>query len=69
LQVVQLKEFIDNILTRMIFDGEKLTELFASFNLNWKERKVKELELMTDLVPQLKKIVQGRNISGLKAYE
>jgi type I restriction enzyme R subunit len=30
---------------------------------------VKELALMEDLVPQLKKIAEGREISGLEAYE
>ncbi|MBN1971833.1 MAG: hypothetical protein JXR48_16875 [Candidatus Delongbacteria bacterium] len=52
-----------------IFDGEKLTNLLEPLNLSWKERRVKELALMTDLVPHLKKIAQGREISGLSAYE
>ncbi len=30
---------------------------------------MKELALMMDLVPQLKKIAQGREISGLASYE
>jgi type I restriction enzyme R subunit len=38
-------------------------------DLSWKERRVKELALMVDLVPQLKKLAQGHEISGLKAYE
>ena len=29
----------------------------------------KELALMEDLVPQLKKLAEGRDISGLDAYE
>jgi type I restriction enzyme R subunit len=36
--------------------------------LSWKERRVKELALMNDLVPQLKKLAGEREISGLKAY-
>ena len=52
----------------MIFDGEKLTDLLAPLDLNWKERRVKELALMEDLIPQLKKLAQGREISGLAAY-
>ena len=64
-----LKEFIGNIMSRMIFDGEKLTDLLEPLGLSWKERRTKELELMADLVPHLKKQAQGREISGLAAYE
>ena len=56
-------------MARMIFDGEKLTDLLAPLELSWKERKAKELALMEDLIPQLKKLAQGHNISGLAAYE
>jgi type I restriction enzyme R subunit len=53
----------------MIFDGEKLTDLLEPLELSWKERRVKELALMEDLVPQLKKLAEGAEISGLAAYE
>jgi type I restriction enzyme R subunit len=69
LQTADLKNFVENILSRMIFDGEKLTDLLEPLELSWKERRVKELALMNDLVPQLKKLAQGREISGLAAYE
>jgi len=69
LQTADLKSFVENILSRMIFDGEKLTDLLEPLELSWKERRVKELALMADLVPQLKKLAQGREISGLAAYE
>ena len=69
LQTADLKTFVENIMSRMIFDGEKLTDLLEPLELSWKERRIKELELMEDLVPQLKKIAQGREISGLAAYE
>lgn len=69
LQTADLKSFVENILSRMIFDGEKLTDLLEPLDLSWKERRVKELALMADLVPQLKKLAQGREISGLAAYE
>lgn len=69
LQTVELKRFVENIMSRMIFDGEKLTDLLEPLELSWKERRVKELALMADLVPQLKKLAQGREISGLAAYE
>jgi type I restriction enzyme R subunit len=69
LKTADLKIFVENILSRMIFDGEKLTDLLEPLELSWKERRVKELALMEDLVPQLKKLAQGREISGLAAYE
>jgi type I restriction enzyme R subunit len=64
-----LKDFVDGIASRMIFDGEQLTDLLAPLELSWKERRIKELTLMDDLVPLLKKQAQGREISGLNAYE
>jgi type I restriction enzyme R subunit len=69
LETAELKLFVENIMKRMIFDGEKLTDLLEPLELSWKERRVKELALMEDLVPQLKKLAQGREISGLAAYE
>ncbi|MDD4821661.1 MAG: type I restriction endonuclease subunit R [Bacteroidales bacterium] len=69
LQTADLKDFVENIMSRMIFDGEKLTDLLEPLELSWKERRLKELALMEDLVPQLKKTAQGREISGLAAYE
>ena len=64
-----LKTFVENILARMIFDGEKLTDLLIPLELSWKERSQRELSLMEDLIPQLKKLAQGAEISGLEAYE
>lgn len=69
LQTADLKTFVEKIMSRMIFDGEKLTDLLEPLELSWKERRTKELALMDDLVPQLKKLAQGREISGLAAYE
>ena len=53
----------------MIFDGDKLSELFAEQDLGCKARTQKELALMEDMVPLFKKQAQGREISGLAAYE
>lgn len=64
-----LQEFVDAILDRMIFDGEKLTDLMEPLDLGWRERRQKELALMDDLVSLLKKRAAGRTISGLNAYE
>jgi type I restriction enzyme, R subunit len=64
-----LQGFVDTILQRMIFDGEALTDLMEPLGLNWKARRVKELDLMADLVPLLLKRAGGREISGLSAYE
>ena len=64
-----LNAFINEILNRMIFDGEKLTDLLAPLELGWKDRSVKEKALMEDLVPLLNKLALGREIAGLNAYE
>ncbi|WP_372938421.1 type I restriction endonuclease subunit R [Seonamhaeicola sp.] len=64
-----LKAFIDEIMNRMIFDGEKLTDLLEPLELGWKDRSLKEQALMQELVPLLNKLAQGRNIAGLNAYE
>ena len=41
----------------------------APLELGWKARTKAELTLMEDLIPLLKKLAQGREISGLGAYE
>jgi type I restriction enzyme, R subunit len=69
LETAALKTFVDGILDRMIFDAEKLNDLMAPLELGWKARTQKELTLMEELVPILKKLAQGREISGLGAYE
>ena len=69
LTAAALQAFVDGILQRMIFDGEQLTDLMEPFGLNWKARRVKELDLMADLLPLLTKRARGREISGLSAYE
>ncbi len=69
LETTALKAFVDDIMSRMIFDGEKLTDLLAPLELGWKDRRVKELALMDDLVPLLQKQAQDRKISGLEAYK
>jgi len=69
LATAALQGFVDGILQRLIFDGEQLTDLMEPLGLNWKTRRVKELALMADLVPMLNKRAQGRDISGLSAYE
>ncbi|MGD2118956.1 MAG: type I restriction endonuclease subunit R [Chromatiales bacterium] len=69
LETQALQAFVDGIMGRMIFDGEQLSDLLAPLELGWKERTQKELALMEDLVPLLKKLAEGRDISGLAAYE
>ena len=64
-----LQGFVDNILDRMIFDGEQLSELLEPLDLGWKARTQAELALMEELVPLLNKLAQGREVSGLTAYE
>lgn len=69
LQTADLKSFVEQIMSRMIFDGEKLTDLMEPLELGWKQRSKAETALMNDLVLQLKKLAEGREISGLAAYE
>jgi type I restriction enzyme R subunit len=69
LETATLQNFVDTIMQRMIFDGEHLTDLLAPLGLNWKQRRQKELALMEELIPLLHKLAQGREISGLEAYE
>lgn len=69
LQTADLKAFVEDIMSRMIFDGEKLTDLMEPLELGWKQRSKAEAALMKDLVKELKKLAQGREISGLAAYE
>ncbi len=69
LAAAALQTFVDGILRRMIFDGEQLGDLLAPLDLGWKARTKKELALMEDLIPLLHKLAQGREISGLVAYE
>jgi type I restriction enzyme R subunit len=69
LETAALQSFVDNIMRRMIFDGELLGDLLEPLGLGWKARTQKELALMDDLIPLLHKLAQGREISGLKAYE
>jgi type I restriction enzyme R subunit len=64
-----LQTFVEAILRRMIFDGEQLSDLMAPLELGWKARTKAELALMDDLIPLLHKLAQGREISGLGAYE
>ena len=69
LETKALKSFVDGIISRMIFDGEKLNDLLAPLDLGWKERAKQEQALMKALIPILNKLAQGREISGLNAYE
>ncbi|MFC5520132.1 type I restriction endonuclease subunit R [Polaromonas jejuensis] len=64
-----LQAFVDGILQRMIFDGEQLSDLMAPLELGWKARTQAELALMAELHSLLTKRAQGRDISGLSAYE
>jgi len=64
-----VKAFVDGMLRRMVFDGDALSELFVPLELGWKARTRAELALMEDLIPLLKTLAQGREISGLEVYE
>ena len=69
IELQALTDFINEIIDRMIFDGVKLSDLLSPLDLGWKARTRKELELMEDLIPLLKKLSNGHEIMGLNAYE
>ena len=69
LDAAALQAFVDEVLRRRIFDGERLSGLMAPLGLGWKARTQAELALVDDLTPLLHKLAQGREISGLSAYE
>lgn len=69
IETQDLMAFIQEIIDRMTFDGEKLSDLLAPLDLSWRERTQKELDLMDDLIPLLKKLADGDEIVGLNAYE
>ena len=54
---------------RKVFDGEQLTTLLAPFDLGWRARTERELALMEELEPLLKRRAGEREISGLRVYE
>ena len=64
-----LQAFVDSTLKRLILDGDALGDLMAPLDLGWKARAQAETALMADLIPLLNKRAQGREISGLSAYE
>lgn len=69
LNAADLQAFVETTMRRMVFDGDQLSELFTPLELGWKTRTKAELALMEDLIPLFKKLAQGREISGLGAYE
>lgn len=64
-----LSDFVEAILNRHVFDGERLTDLMAPLELGWKARSQAERALMKELVPLLKQRAEGQDISGLSGYE
>ena len=64
-----LQTFVDSILQRLILDTDALTDLMAPQDLGWKARAQAETALMAALIPLLTKRAQGRDISGLSAYD
>ncbi|MEI6847258.1 MAG: type I restriction endonuclease subunit R [Chlorobiaceae bacterium] len=69
LDTTALQAFVERIMERMIFDGEQLSDLLTPLDLGWKARMQKELAVMKELTPLLHNLAQGREISGLGAYE
>lgn len=64
-----LQAFVDQTPQRLILDGDVLSALMEPLQLGWKARAQAETALMAQLMPLLSKRAQGREISGLSAYE
>jgi type I restriction enzyme R subunit len=69
LAAATLQAFVDGTLQRLILDSDALSDLMSPSGLGWKARAQAETALMGDLIPLLRKRAQGREISGLSAYE
>lgn len=69
LKLKDVRKFVDDVVNRKIFDGDKLSELLEPLELGWKARVNMETNLALDLAPLLKKMIPGQDISGLSAYE
>ncbi len=66
---ITMESFVKPILLKMVFDGDRLRDLFQTLNLGWKERSKREIAFMEDFIPFIKKQANGQEISGLSAYE
>lgn len=70
LPIEPVRAFVERVLTPpFVFDAEELTALFDPLELGWRERAAKEVALMADLAPLLKRRAGGREVSGLRVYE
>ncbi|MGM0520384.1 MAG: type I restriction endonuclease subunit R, EcoR124 family, partial [Campylobacterota bacterium] len=65
----EVEDFVNLTVDRKIFDAQLLTDVLEPLGLGWKERGKVEMELMGELIPVLKKMVDYQEISGLSAYE
>lgn len=61
----RLGHFIDATLDRMRYDDSRLFNLYDEAELNWRERRQKELALRTDLIPLLRTRAGGQEVDGL----
>lgn len=64
-----LKTMIERVRDRLIFNAEDLDPLLEPFDLGWKARDQKAQAIMTALIPPLKSMAAGQEISGLAVYE
>jgi len=63
------KPFVERTISRRILDSEELTELLMPLGLDWKERGPKEVEVIKALKASMYQFTEGREISGVSAYE
>ena len=69
LDAVLLRKLIQTVLQRSRFDDEDLRSLLEPLELGWKARSRKEVDVMTDLAPLLRRLADGQEIHGLEVYE
>ena len=69
LDAALLRKIIQTVLQRSRFDEEDLRSLLEPLELCWKARSRKEVEVMTDLTPLLRRLADGQEIHGLEVYE
>ncbi|MDE2127911.1 MAG: type I restriction endonuclease subunit R [Armatimonadetes bacterium] len=69
LNAEEVQRLVDEVLQRRIFNGDRLTTLLEPLGLGWRQRVEKELALMNELEPLLRRRAGEREIAGLKVYE
>lgn len=68
LDALALTIFVEETLSRMILDSDRLSDLMSPLDLGWKARAKQEQALIKDLTEPMHRRANGREISGWAAY-